>query len=187
MTIKAFFDMKMPEIVLPEESNREMMVDSLRVTSNSDFDSRMAMYKLCIFFKREFHYDSFQYAPFWALENDDECHAYMWTVEKNHTKIKSVVIGGFCFRKREWGGYGLQWIWIHPYMRNTGLLTRHWKAMQEKFGDFYVEPPLSHGMENFLSRLGNHKHSSDPESKKPEMWYNAKYTEKDRVKHANTR
>lgn len=172
MIIKQFFDLKMPEINLPDEKNREMLGDALRITSKSCRDSRLAMLKLCIFFKREFHFDSFQYAPFWALEDDEECYAYVWTVEQYHIKIKSVVVGGFCFRKREWGGYGMQWIWIHPYIRNIGLLSRHWKEMENKFGkDFYAEPPLSHGMENFLNKENNILHICDPELRKPDLWH----------------
>lgn len=182
ITIKRFFDMKMPEIDLPPENEREMLGDALMVKSTSSLESRMAMLKIARFFKREFHFDAVQYASFYDVENDDECKAYMWTVEKHHTKIKSVVVGGFCFRYRDWGGYGLQWIWLHPYLRNNGILTRHWKLFEEKFGkNFYVEPPLSYGMQNFLSKSDNESHINDPETKRTPNWLTLRNKEK--VRH----
>lgn len=174
MTMKKYFDMKMPEIDLPESP--EMLGDAIRIKSNSSYESRVAMFKIARFFKHEFHYDGFQYAAHYDIEDDDECHSYVWTVEKSHTKTKSVVVGGFCFRKREWGGFGFQWIWIHPFLRDTGLLTRHWKLLEEKFGkDFYCEPPLSHAMKNFLRKKENSLHLNDPEKKSPGTWITSNY------------
>lgn len=175
MTIKKYFDLTMPEITLPSENERQMIGDAIRIKADADFHSRLAMFKISKFFKREFHFDSFQYASTYDKEDDNECHAYVWTVEKTNIEIKSVVVGGFCFRKREWGGYGFQWIWIHPYLRGTGLLKRHWPLFEDKFGkNFYCEPPYSYAMEKFLSKNDNSLHVADPENRKPEVWFNVK-------------
>jgi hypothetical protein len=48
----------------------------------------------------------------------------------------------------------LEWIWLHPYERRKGLLSRHWPAFVEEFGNFYVAPPLSHSMKQFLEKKG---------------------------------
>lgn len=151
-TIKKYYDLIMPEIELP--SHNEKILDAIRIKSTDDILCRQAMFTISRFFKREFMYDNFMYAhpgnP--IQENDEECFSYLWTLEKKNTHIKSLVIGGFCFRLREWG-YGFQWIWIHPYLRNIGLLTKHWPYLEEKFGnDFYCEPPYSKSMSHFLGK-----------------------------------
>ncbi len=44
--------------------------------------------------------------------------------------------------------------------------------MEEKFGkDFYVEPPYSLGMNNFLLKKDNKLHTQDPEIRNPKFWY----------------
>lgn len=155
-TIKRYFDLIMPEISLPED--REMLGDALRVKSDSSIEEKRAIRTIARFFKREIHLDAIMYAHPSTTENDDECYAYVFTLEKRHKEFKSVVIGGFCFRNREWGGYGLQWIWLHPYLRNTGLLTRNWKAFEDKFGEFYCEPPYTLPFQKFLDKENNKKH-----------------------------
>ncbi len=175
MTIKNYYSLSMPEIDLPNLNEREMIGDALRIKSTSSKESRLAILKIATFFKREFHFDCTQYATFYDLEDDNECFAYLWTIEKKSTPMKSVVVGGFCFRLREWGGYGLQWIWIHPYLRNMGLLKRHWDLFEEKFGkNFYCEPPLSLGMESFLSKKDNSLHLEQKEKRNPGTWLNNK-------------
>lgn len=169
MIIKEYFDISMPEIDIPNDN--EMLGDAIRIYANDDIELRLAMFKIAAYFKRELHFDAFQYAAPYDRESDDECYAYLWTIEKNTTQIKSVVVGGFCFRKRDWGGYGFQWIWIHPFIRDTGLLKRHWHLFEEKFGkDFYCEPPYSTSMANFLSKKENILHIKDSEKRRPDNW-----------------
>lgn len=175
-TLKHYFDLVMPEINLP--THGEMLRYALRIKSNDSLEARQAMRTIARFFKREFYYDSVQYAAPWDIENDDECHAYLWTIEKSTVKIKSVVIGGFCFRKRDHNRYGLQWIWIHPYLRNRGLLTQHWPYMKKKFGeDFFVEPPYSDHLQKFLDKKENKMHTFIGGKNKIPYWYD-KFSDK---------
>ena len=160
----------MPEISI-DENNIETLGDAIRIKSTDDIKSRMAMFRISTYFKREFHFDSFQYASFYDIENDNECYAYVWSLEKNTTKTDHTVIGAIVFRKRDWGGFGLQWVWLHPYIRNTGLLSRHWKLFEEKFGnDFFVEPPLSISMKNFLLKRNSRLHLKNPKKRKAPLW-----------------
>ncbi len=46
----------------------------------------------------------------------------------------------------------MQWVWLHPYMRRKGCLTRAWPIFAERFGQFDCEPPLSDAMQTFLEK-----------------------------------
>lgn len=48
----------------------------------------------------------------------------------------------------------LMWAWIHPYARQQGLLTKHWPAFCQEFGNFLPHGPFSKGMESFLRKQG---------------------------------
>lgn len=163
-----YYDLKMPRAELPE--NKEMLGDVIRIKSTDSQELRNAMYVIARFFKREFRYDSVQYAAPYMTEDDNECYAYAWTIEKEGSK-KSSVVGGFCFRKRE-KGFDLQWIWLHPYLRNKGFLSKLWPFLKEKFGhDFYVEPPYSSQIEHFLNKEENKIHTFNGGGNKIPYWY----------------
>jgi hypothetical protein len=44
----------------------------------------------------------------------------------------------------------LIWIWIHPYFRKRGLLTKAWPMWSQTHGDFFLLAPLSDAMKNFV-------------------------------------
>lgn len=117
------------------------------VLPNSPIAYRKAVYRLAFLFKREFGYDFTQYG-YEGQEDDDSAVAFLWGDE--------VAWGACCFRWREWEdcphGYSLQWIWMHPYMRRQGHLSRAWPFFQKHFGRFWVEYPLSDAMNRFLER-----------------------------------
>lgn len=48
--------------------------------------------------------------------------------------------------------YVLRWIWIHLSHRNRGKLPGLWKDLEEKFGDFYIDRPVSEDMKKFLKK-----------------------------------
>jgi hypothetical protein len=172
LKIKNYFDLQMPEIELPL-TDIEKLGDAIRIKSTHSPECRDALFKCARFFKREFQYDAIQYASPYALENDNDCHAYIWTIEKKTVQIKSIVVGAFCFRLREWGGFGFQWIWLHPYVRNRGLLSRHWSEMENKFGkNFYCEPPYSPAMHSFIVKNSHTAHYLVDENKAPPSWQN---------------
>ena len=47
--------------------------------------------------------------------------------------------------------WSLEWVWIHPFERGNGVLSRAWPGFKKEFGDFYIQPPLSWGMRAFLA------------------------------------
>ncbi len=159
MIIKKYYDLIMPEITLPE--NGEMLGIAYRIKATDSYECREAMFMLARYFRREFRFDGIQYASLRDKEDDNDVYAYALTLETNYRPTKATMIGAFVFRKREWGGYGFQWMWLHPFVRNYGLLTKLWRPMREKFGDFYCEPPLSPAMLNFLKKTDkNGRHTA---------------------------
>lgn len=52
-----------------------------------------------------------------------------------------------------------EWIWLHPYVRRRGLLTKAWPAFSQTHGDFLLLAPLSDAMEKFVKsqKIGEHR------------------------------
>lgn len=136
------------KIVLPKiEYNR--CRKKIDVTQGSPRKLRVACRKIAEFFRREGGYDFVQFD-----ENEtDEYHAFLFF---DPLDGGDEVIGACCFRWREWTnsdpGWGLQWIWLHPYFRGKGILKGHWPFFMEKFGNFSVEGPVSRIMFDFLKK-----------------------------------
>ncbi len=123
------------------------------------------------YFRREFGYDfvqfdaseeSYVYNHITKKQERNDFCGWLFTCPKNcHRDSIGMVktVGGCCFRYREYSnapsGWALCWIWLHPYYRNKGILSKKWQLFQKEFGEnFYVEPPFSRAMEKFLSKVG---------------------------------
>lgn len=48
----------------------------------------------------------------------------------------------------------LEWIWLHPYARRDGLLTKAWPQLESEHGQFLIRAPLSQAMEAFINKQG---------------------------------
>jgi hypothetical protein len=44
----------------------------------------------------------------------------------------------------------LQWIWLHPYERGTGLFTQAWLELEQRYGKFHLEGPYSPAIQAFI-------------------------------------
>lgn len=104
-------------------------------------------------FRRELKYDFIQ----WESPNGDAdplVHGYLFV------NPDCVVVGACAFR---WRGHeerffwGLQWVWISPAYRRSGILTNHWFALRGRHGNFLVESPVSAEMMVFLEKCGDEK------------------------------
>lgn len=139
----------------------------LEIDWASKLTYRRAVWSIARYFRREEGYDFVQYGH--EGREDDLTHrAYLWLHPNGQPGYKVHAIGAGCFRKRP--GYkderappefriphwAMQWIWLHPYFRRQGLLSRAWPHFRKTFGDFEVEGPYSDAMVGFLKRQGNH-------------------------------
>jgi len=143
--------------------------DVFTVNSLSCLQNRRAVWKLALYFRREFGYDT---AP-WGYEGkyvDDEAIAYMFTLsdiysDKEDWRQPEYGFGAVGFRWRRWTdaphGWALQWAWIHPYQRNRGNLSKLWPSLKKLHGDFHVEPPLSAAMKRFIESQDAKEAKSD--------------------------
>jgi hypothetical protein len=142
--------------------------DLIEVSSGSRVTYRNAVQAHATFFRREFHYDFIQYD---AEEHDPNCRVFMW-VEQRHYPAHAV--GSVCFRFRPYrtaegtitSGWAMMWIWLHPYCRRQGLLKSLWPYLLHRFGSFYVEPPHSAPMRQWLATVGD-PWGSNPTARQP--------------------
>lgn len=113
------------------------------------------VYERAVWFKREMGYDHIQ----WELGPADEPPAeealgYVFTTEDEPGRI----VGACAFREREQETgpplWTMDWAWIAPAWRRSGVLARHWPRLAQRFGDFPLEYPLSAAMEAFLMKQG---------------------------------
>lgn len=136
--------------------------DLTPVLYNSPLRYKKAVETIARYFMREFQYDCLQYCH---LERCPNTVAYLWNelVTTNYAPYNHVgrVFGACCFRYRDekWGikenpYWALQWIWIHPFERRKGHLTKALPFFKQCFGDFNIEHPLSEAMQKFVSKNG---------------------------------
>ncbi|QRG07161.1 hypothetical protein EZH22_01560 [Xanthobacter dioxanivorans] len=106
------------------------------------------IYQRALAFQREFRYDFVQWlSP--KGDKDPNVHGFLFAGPGD------VIAGACAFRLREHEGrtwWGLQWVWVAPKFRCSGLLSSRWPMFREKFGSFVVESPLSKAMQGFLAK-----------------------------------
>lgn len=123
------------------------------VTSNSSRWRHGEIYLRALAFKREFRYDFVQWeSP--EGDSDPSARGYLFMNPDN------IVVGACAFRQREYKDkavWSLQWIWITRKYRRAGVLTKHWKTLRQRYGDFHLEHPVSDAMVAFLEKNGDKK------------------------------
>jgi len=140
--------------------------DEHRVLVNykSNMKYKVIVEKMAYHLKREQHYD---FATYTANEDPSdesysEYEAYIFlendlNLKEINDPTKSLGIGACCFRKRigvnDKYFWSLAWIWMHPYYRHRGTLTKHWEYFTKKYNDFYIEPPYSLEMEKYIEKI----------------------------------
>jgi len=122
------------------------------VTSNSPVWMHREMYLRAAAFRREFGYDFVQWGSDTG-DNDPAVQGHLFS------GANGAIIGACAFRLRRFDDdrscWGLQWVWFAPSQRRTGQLAKQWSSLRERFGDFYVEGPVSHAMQAFLAKHGD--------------------------------
>lgn len=127
----------------------------LRVDRHSPMQLRKEVEKFATYFRDEFRYDFMQYDS----EEEKPYTAYLFASELN--RWPRAWVGAACFKPTNFKDVaippqGLNWIWIHPFWRNRGILREWWPTFRESHGDYWVEPPVSPAMKQFLL-----KHNKD--------------------------
>ena len=131
----------------------EQQTGLVHVTTSSSRWVHAEIYLRAAAFRREFQYDFVQWGgP--EGDTDPNVRGYLFIDSAN------VAVGACAFRWRgdEDGSFwGLQWVWIAPKYRRSGVLNKHWNTLRQLHGDFYVEPPVSDAMIAFLKRNGDQR------------------------------
>lgn len=136
--------------VLEPKPDFRLMPDSLHpVTAKSKRWEHLLLFRRAEQFRREFHYDFNQ----WEHPDDRKDPKGRGFLFIDGT---GAVVGACAFRWRNWAdappGWAMQWMWLCPRARRTGILTKYWPVFREMFGDFLPEPPFSPAMEAFFAK-----------------------------------
>lgn len=139
------------------QSHLARLQDCVAVTPESRLNLRREVERFATYFRREFSYDFQQFSANERIEKGKKPYAaYLFTNEVNH--FPRVWAGACCFRWREFKEieprWGMQWMWLHPYYRGKGILSRAWDNFHHLHGNFFCEPPFSSAMEAFLRKRG---------------------------------
>ncbi|WP_169041869.1 MULTISPECIES: GNAT family N-acetyltransferase [Sphingomonadaceae] len=134
------------------------------VTAASPAWKHFEMYERARAFKREERYDFVQWG---GPDGDDDPHVHGFLMSDEEGRIQ----GAISFRWRDPedrpGFWGLQWVWVSPKHRRSGVLSRRWSVFRARFGDFWVESPVSEEMQAFLAKKGDAKLMEWPEHGSP--------------------
>lgn len=126
------------------------------VDSKAPMWMQKEVYRRAVQFKREFRYDFVQWAGDDTNPVKTGWHGHLFPAGTDGT------IAGACAFANEHPGPGaeewtLAWVWIAPKYRAKGLLTKHWPGLVERYGDFFIEPPLSEAMQEFVRAHGTER------------------------------
>ncbi|MGY4816488.1 hypothetical protein ACVNP3_11190 [Pseudomonas chlororaphis subsp. piscium] len=123
------------------------------VDSNAPMWMQKEVYRRAVKFKRDFRYDFVQWAGDDVNPVKIGWHGQLFPAGPDGT------IAGACALSNEHPGPGgvewtLAWVWIAPKYRRQGLLAAHWPGLIERYGSFFIEPPLSEAMQGFVRSYG---------------------------------
>jgi hypothetical protein len=125
-----------------------------RVDASTPLWIQAEVYRRAVRFKREFGYDFIQWPGDDRKSVGPDWHGYLIPAGTD-----GCIAGGCAFTLRPMEGgstrWALQWIWLAPKYRRSGLLLQRWAYFLEQYGDFFIEPPLSDAMKAFVREHGS--------------------------------
>ena len=131
----------------------DIAIAAWHVPSDGNRALREPVEQLASNFRREMNLD---FVPYCSEETSSTDSAFLfgYTPDINvHLAIGAVF---FCWK--EWptdpACYSLEWVWIHPFFRNRGLLEQLWPHLEKRFAPFHISGPRSTAMKGFLKRVG---------------------------------
>lgn len=155
------FTIDAPMFRMPEDGQRfgrpGEIISDWRIPSDGEHRCRRLIERVGWFLAWERDLDT---APYNANSIDPNTKAHLFSYDFDVGRSRA--IGATCFRWREWSNHEptfcLEWVWLHPYFRRQGILTRSWSAYRAEYGDFAIGPPISRGMLDFLIKV-DHPHT----------------------------
>lgn len=125
-----------------------------RVDENTPMWIQREVYRRAISFKREFGYDFIQWPGHEQKSVGPDWHGYLIPAGPDGCIAGACA---FALQSRENGStqWSLQWIWLAPKYRRSGLLLQRWAYFLEQYGDFYIEAPVSEAMKAFVRAHGS--------------------------------
>ena len=130
---------------------RWKFTNPLLVKFDSPKSHKLAVERIARYFQREFGYDFLQYT---AEGASPSMSAYLWVQHPVVENFAATCIGAAGFVTHENSKrQHLNWVWLHPFCRRQGYLTRAWPTFRASHGDFTLEHPLSEAMEKFLETV----------------------------------
>lgn len=104
-------------------------------------------------FRREFRYDFTQWPDTGRKPITAGWHGYLLTAGNDGTIAGACAFHDVKGQDAEFD-WSLQWVWIAPKYRRQGILLDHWPVFLERYGSFFIEPPLSDAMQGFIAAHG---------------------------------
>lgn len=108
----------------------------------------IALAKVAKYFQREGGYDFctlFNYGLMYLNPHRERIVFFSEFFQDEDSKdftFKYMIYGVARFIRDE-DFWSLDWVWLHPYKRNKGILSQAWSSLQKEFGDFTVIQPNS--------------------------------------------
>ncbi|MFE2426560.1 hypothetical protein ACFXJ5_07370 [Streptomyces sp. NPDC059373] len=124
------------------------------IPATDDMELRKVVEIVGRYFKSELRFD---FPPFAAeptrLDLEQSVEGVLFDSQKLRATFP-VAVGAAGLSVQD-GARWLDWIWIHPFERGTGLMDQIWTDLERIYGsDFKISPPISPAMAGFLTHSG---------------------------------
>lgn len=133
----------------------------IEVDKQSEKELFAEVYKLAKYFKEELNYDFVPFCPYGDLREDYKALLFTeqaydeFATDPMPYRIYGACNFGIQKFTKEPDHWVLKWIWFHPFFRNRGNLKKNWNKLEEKFGNFLIESPISNDMNSFLENINS--------------------------------
>jgi len=121
-------------------------IEGERVDVNAPLWMHREVAARAVRFKRDFGYDFVQWPSISTRARlDSRWVGYLFADAAG-------AIDGACAFHHDQGQWSLHWAWVRPERRRHGLLAARWPHFLDRFGDFWIEHPLSDAMLEFITQ-----------------------------------
>lgn len=107
------------------------------------YELRKVVAEVGLQFKRESGYDLAPFDP-----SDPGVEGVLFASRK--FKATFAIAAGAAGFSRFGDVWSMDWVWVHPYERGTGLFRRAWGELEQVYGLFHVDGPYSASLSAFF-------------------------------------